>query len=174
MEFSIDDIRAKLTGGGARATLFSVVLANPWDANLGINSPYMVKASSLPASVLGEIQVGYMGRKMKVAGDRNYDDWEVTVINDENFAIRESLEAWSNAIQGPVSNRRNGNATSSLSYKNDGQITQYDKLGKPIYEYKFVGMYPKEIGAITVDWDTENTIETFTATFAFDYFVRTL
>jgi hypothetical protein len=175
MDFSIDTIRAKLSGGGARPTLFTVALNSPFDARLGIDSPFMIKAASLPDSTIGEIEIGYMGRKLKAAGDRTYTDWEVTVINDENFAIRSSLENWSNAMQGPVSNIRNSGATSAISsYKAQANVMQYDKSGNVIYEYTFHGMFPKVVGAVTLEWDTENTIEEFTVTFSYDYFVRTV
>jgi len=175
MEFSIDTIRAKLVGGGARPTLFSVQLNSPFDTNLGINSPFMCKASSLPASTIGEFNIPYMGRMLKVAGDRSYGDWVVTIINDEDFAIRAALERWSNAIQGPVSNLRNSGASSEISsYKADATITQYDKTGAAIYQYTFHGLFPKSIGEIELTWDTPDTIETFQTTFAYDYFTRTL
>lgn len=174
MDFSIDTIRSKLVGGGARPTLFSVQLLSPFDANLAINSPFMIKAASLPASTIGEFNIGYMGRKLKVAGDRAYDDWTVTVLNDENFDIRSALEKWSNAIQDPVTNLRNSGATSAISsYKADATVTQYNKLGEAIYQYKFQGMFPKSVADITLDWDTTDQIETFQVTLSYDYFTQT-
>lgn len=172
MDFSINTILAKLKGGGARPSLFSVQLISPFDATIGISSPYLIKAAALPASSVGEIPIGFMGRKVKAAGDRSYADWQVTVINDEDFAIRESIESWSNAIQGPVSNLRNSGANASFNYKAQATITQYGKAGDTLARYTMFGMWPKEVGAIELAWDQENTIESFPVTFAIDYFLR--
>ena len=178
MDFSIDKLRAALSGGGARPTLFSVQLNSPMQPtlpNLGLNSPFMVKAANLPQSTIGEILISYMGRKLKAAGDRTYQDWQVTVNNDENFSIRNDLESWSNAIQGPASNIRNSGADASFSYKAQAIVSQYSKDDSDtvIAEYTFYGLWPKEIGIVELSWEAENQIESFQVQFAYDYFTRT-
>ena len=98
----ITDFKSKLTGGGARANLFEVVLhfpdaAQP-DSNVLEKSRFLVKGANLPASNIQQIEVPFRGRVLKIAGDRTFDSWTVTVINDTDFAIRSALERWMNTI----------------------------------------------------------------------------
>jgi hypothetical protein len=98
MTFRINDFSTKLIGGGARPTLFNVDLGTKFDPTLNLISAFMVQSTSLPASSIAPIELPYMGRKMRVAGDRTFDTWSVTVINDEDFRIRHAMESWMNRI----------------------------------------------------------------------------
>ena len=124
----------------------------------------MVQAAAVPASELGTIEVPYFGRKVKIAGDRTFGEWTVTVINDEDFLVRNAMEAWMASI-----NSHEGNLTSGLDYKNQAQITQFSKSGAPVRTYNFNGLFPTNIGEITMDWGTTDEIETFEVTFAYDW-----
>ena len=88
MAFNINELRSQLVFGGAKNSLFQVQISNPVTSIGDLKVPFMVKASALPASTLGMIEVPYFGRKVKIAGDRTFEDWNVTVINDEDFLIR--------------------------------------------------------------------------------------
>jgi hypothetical protein len=114
MAFNVNEIRSQMVGGGARPTLFQVQITNPANGAGDLKVPFMVKATSLPASNLGTIEVGYFGRKVKVAGDRTFDEWSVTVINDEDFLIRNAMEEWMNQINLHQQNTR-GFGTSNSS-----------------------------------------------------------
>ena len=98
MAFNINEIRSQLALGGARPTLFQVNITNPANAAADLKSPFLIRASQVPASTLGFIEVPYFGRKVKIAGDRTFAEWNVTVINDEDFLIRNSMEEWMNTI----------------------------------------------------------------------------
>ena len=124
-----------------------------------------LKTAQLPGSTLGTIEVPYFGRNVRYAGDRTFEDWTVTVINDEDFAIRNSLEAWSNSINTHDSNLR----ALPQDYKSNGIITQFSKDGAPLRTYVFEGMYPLTIDAIELGWDQVDTIEEFGVTFQFDF-----
>ena len=176
MDFSVNTIISKLKQGGARGTLFSVQLISPFDATLGINSPFMCHSASLPGSSIGEIQIPFMGRKIKAAGDRTFADWSVTVYNDEDFAVKKSIDNWINAMQGSVSNIRNSGADASFSYKAQAIVSQYGKEGgdAPIAQYTFYGLFPKTTADIPLNWGGTESIEEFTVTFAVDYFLRTI
>ena len=102
-ERNITEFRSRLSGGGARSNLFEVEIAFP--EGLGVDSglvtdkvPFLVKAAEIPASNLGNIPVPYRGRVLPVAGDRTFDPWTVTIINDTDFLIRDAMEKWSNSI----------------------------------------------------------------------------
>lgn len=170
MAFNISDMRSQLTGGGARPTLFEVQITNPINGVADFKVPFMVKASSLPASTIGAVEVPYFGRKIKIAGDRTFEDWEVTVINDEDFAVRNAMEQWMNAMNSHVGNVRDTARLAPESYKTQAQIRQFSKVGgDPIREYTFNGLFPTNISAIETSWETNDTIEEFTVTFGYDW-----
>ena len=171
MTFSVNDIKSQLVGGGARQSLFSVQFSNPANLVANIKLPFMVKASSIPEARLGNIQVPYFGRKINLAGDRTYAEWTVTVINDEDFLIRNAMEQWSNQINTFQGNLRTiaGGSSSPDSYKTDAFVIQYSKTGAPIRQYNFHGIYPADVSAIDLDWNATDQIEEFRVTFMYDW-----
>ena len=101
---SIEDFKAVLQGGGVRPTMFQVELTFPDpvvpDPTLATNEgTFLIKAAQLPGSQIGQIDVPFRGRKLKVSGDRNFEDWTVTVTNDVTFGLRKAFEEWSERIQ---------------------------------------------------------------------------
>jgi len=169
MAFNIQEIRSQLVLGGARASLFQVQIANPANGAGDIKVPFMVKAAQIPASTIGQIEVPYFGRKIKIAGDRTFAEWTVTVINDEDFLIRNAMEQWMNSINSHAGNIREFGSASPLLYKSNAQITQFSKTGVPIREYTFNGMFPTEVSTIEMAWETTDAIEEFTVTFQYDF-----
>jgi hypothetical protein len=118
---------------------------------------------------LGIIEVPYFGRRIKMAGDRTFADWSVTVINDEDFLIRNAMEEWSNKINSLQGNLRQFGAASPLLYKANAQVTQFSKTGTPIRTYQFNGIFPSAIAPIDLDWSATDQIEEFTVTFQYDW-----
>lgn len=188
MSHRINDIKSQLTGGGARPSLFHVSMDLPANLNVapefassstngarfGEKMKFLCSAASLPASTLSQIDVPYQGRKIKVAGSRSFADWEVTIINDEDFLVYRSFMAWSHAINTHETNLRDYGVTSNpASYKVDARVKQYakDNDTSPIYQVKFEGLWPVSVSNITLDWSQENQIETFNVTFAYDLWV---
>ena len=94
MAFNINEIKSQLVFGGARNSLFQVQITNPANGTGDLKVPFMVKAAQIPAATLGVIEVPYFGRKVRIAGDRTFAEWTVTVINDEDFLIRNAMEEW--------------------------------------------------------------------------------
>ena len=179
MAFNISNFRSDgLKYGGARPSLFDIILTAPTQLQSG---PTLAKqlslaaqSSQLPAANVDEIEIPYMGRKIKVLGDRTFSDWTATIQNDEDFALRSMFEAWSNSMNAFISNR-NLFGKSALDYKVDAVVRQYGKAGPNnesgvIRSYKMIGLWPKNISAINLDWAQTNTIETFDVTFALDWF----
>ena len=174
MAFNIQEFTKNgLNLGGARPTLFDVTLTFPENiAGLDLNGikkfRFTCKATAAPASSIASIDVGYFGRTIKVAGDRTFQDWNVTVINDEDFSVRDTFEAWHNAINTIVSNVKTveGNA-----YTGTGIITQYGKNSTVIKEYEIRECFPVNISDMTLSWDAQNQIQEFGVTFAYNYFI---
>jgi len=169
--FSVTEFKSNLQLGGARSTLFQVQLFQP--AGLGLNLqnvPFLARAAQIPSSNLGLISVPFFGRIVKMAGDRTFDSWTVTVINDEDFKIRNALETWSNSINNMRGNTRLGSAA-NLNYKAQAQVTQYSKTGDTLRTYNFEGLYPANISAIDLNWNNTDSIEEFTVQFEYDNWV---
>jgi hypothetical protein len=164
MAFNINEMRSQLVYGGARQNLFQVRINNPANASGDLKTPFMVQAAQIPESTLGVIPVFYFGRQMKLAGDRTFGEWTVTVINDEDFLIRNAMEEWSNRI-----NRLERNVRDINRYKSNATVIQYAKDGTPIREYKFNGIFPSVISPIELDWASTDQIESFQVTFSYDY-----
>jgi len=161
----ITDFKSKLTGGGARSNLFEVVLSfpdvAPADVNVLDKARFLVKGANLPASNVAPIDVPFRGRTLKVAGDRTFESWTVTVINDTDFAIRSAFENWMNRIN-RVSD--NTGVTDPTAYTADAFVYQLDRDGTTLRAYHFYDIFPTSIGAITLDYGT-STIQEFPVEF---------
>lgn len=179
MAFNVNDFRGKLQNGGARPNMFEVVLPPP--ANISaLNTEelsFMCKATALPASTVGTIEVPYFGRTIKVAGDREFEPWTITVINDESFDLRDAFERWQSAIASyntvSGSQRGLGSSSNPFSYVSTGVINQYGKEGDVVKSVALVNCYPTNIGEIQLSWEENNSIEEFEVTFDYDYFTST-
>jgi hypothetical protein len=173
MAFDIADFKANFTNGGARPNLFEVRVSSPvGDIASDIAFSFTCKAAQIPASTIAQIDVPYFGRQIRFAGNRTFEPWTVTILNDEGFTVRRSLENWMEAINGNASNVQSVNQT---QYKDtDAQVVHYGKDGSIIAEYNFVGMFPTEIAAIDLDWETNDQLEEFQVTFGYDYWERNL
>ena len=169
MAFNINELRSQLLFGGAKASLFQVQIFNPATTIADLKTPFMVKASSLPASTLGMVEVPYFGRKVKIAGDRTFEDWNVTVINDEDFLVRNAMEQWSASINAHQGNITSFGSASPLQYKATATITQFSKTGTALRTYTINGLYPTSVAAIEMAWGTVDEIEEFQVTFAYDW-----
>lgn len=165
---NINKFKERLRGGGARPNLFEVVLDLP--TNLGISNPaevqrsarFLVKAAALPASNLGVVEVPFRGRQLKVAGDRTFDTWTVTVINDTDFRIRSAMEKWSDSINNHYTNIGQQDPT---AYQTDAFVYQIDRQERILRGYKFFGVYPTNVSQIDLAFDSNDTIEEFTVEF---------
>lgn len=173
MAFNVTQFQGALTFGGARNSLFEVTLNNPpggLTSSFTERAKFLTRAAEIPAASVGTIPVQYFGRAVNFAGNRTFAPWTVTILNDEDFGIRNSMEEWSSKINGLANNLRDVTFGSPLSYKADLSVTQFSKTGIPLRTYTFVGAYPTEVGTIALDWGTEG-IEEFTVTWQYDYWV---
>ncbi len=170
MAFNINEMRAGLALGGARPTLFQVELTNPVNNESDDVARFLIRATTLPSSTINPIEIPYFGRKIKIAGDRTFDTWAVTVMNDEDFRIRHTMEQWHNQINSLLTNLNLNADSSPSSYKSTALVTQFGKNGEQLRRYKFNGIFPTEISTIDLDWDSTDQIENFSVTFAYDWF----
>jgi hypothetical protein len=169
MPFNINEIRGQLTHGGAKSTLFQVQIQNPVNGLGDLKVPFMTKAASQPPSTLGNVEVPYMGRKIKLAGDRTFEPWTLTVINDEDFLIKNAMEEWMHSINSHEGNTSEFNSASPLQYKTQAQITQYSKTGQVLRVYNFHGLWPSEVSEVEMNWENTDAIQEFQVTFQYDW-----
>ena len=180
---TITDFRSKLTGGGARPNLFEINLGNfggdgttgGWNTNIESEFRFMCKASSMPTQTIGSVDVPFRGRILKVAGDRTFEPWSVTVINDEDFKVRKGFEAWTEKINALATGV---GQVDPNSYMGNGTVKQLsrsatvagdDTAQKVLHEYKVQEIWPSEIGSIDLSYESSDAIEEFTVTFQVQY-----
>lgn len=169
MAFNVNDFRAQLQFGGAKASLFEVQIQNPVSNIADLKSSFMIKSSSLPSSQMGMVEAPYFGRKIKLAGDRTFTDWEVTVINDEDFLVRNAMETWMSYLNSHEGNLQQFGTSSPAAYKSQALIKQYAKTGNVIRTYKFDGLFPMSVSPISMSWESVDQIQEFNVTFAYDW-----
>jgi len=163
----VDDFKAKLQGGGARPNLFKATLGFPGFAGGDVElSSFMCKTASLPGSTIGLIEVPFRGRVLKVGGDRTFEPWTVTIINDTNFVIRDAMERWMNGIN---QHKANSGLVNPVDYQADMSVEQLDKNGESLKKYDFRGCFPTNVSEIEVSYDTNDTIEEFTCELQVQY-----
>ena len=176
---SITEFRSRLSGGGARANLFEVEIAFPEELGINLTDvsdkvPFLVKAAEIPASNLGNIPVPYRGRVLPVAGDRTFDPWTVTIINDVDFGIRDAMEKWSNSINDLQTAQ---GTTNPEVYQRSALVKQLSREGsapgdpeKTLRTYKFEGIYPNTVSSIPLDFGATDQIEEFQVTFNYLFY----
>jgi hypothetical protein len=179
MAFNIDQFRTNLAFDGARPNLFEVQLPVIPGAVASQQVSFLIKAAQLPGSTVGTVPLYYFGRELKFAGNRTFTDWTVQVINDEDFLVREYMETWMNFINSNQGNVRDPAYLSQLNYTVDATVNQFSKSANPganqvrqggiIKSYNFVGMFPVDIAPIDLDWGSNDTIEEYSITFAYQY-----
>ena len=162
---SINDFKAALTDGGARANQFRVVL--PPLNGVGQTSTFLCKSASIPASTIQDIPIIYRGREVHFAGERTFQPWNVTILNDQDFKTRRELERWQATIQ---QFGMTGGVVQPGSYQRPITVQQLARNGTVIQTYEFVDAYPTEIGEIQVSWD-QDVIEEYSVTFTYNYFL---
>ncbi|MDE2106380.1 MAG: hypothetical protein KGL39_54695 [Patescibacteria group bacterium] len=183
MAFVLNDFRNALQYGGARPSQFDMQIVWPAtvDASLArLQFPFLCSVSQIPASTVGEIMVPYFGRELYYAGDRKFESLTVTIFNDEDYAIRHSLEDWLKQIQShstSVSAFQGGIATSGgvgTSYATRGivrQLSRNEDGNGPQQRYIFEGMFPRNLSNIELNWNAFDQIEQYTVEFRYQWWV---
>jgi hypothetical protein len=163
----VDDFKSKLRGGGARPNLFQATVNFPAYAGGDVElTSFLCEAAQLPASTMGLVTVPFRGRQLKIAGDRTFEPWTVTIINDTDFTIRDSMERWMNGMN---AHSANTGLVNPVDYQADLFVDQLDKDGETLKRYNFRGCFPTNVQAIDLSYTTENEIERFTVEFQVQY-----
>ena len=176
MPFNIESFRSQgLLKGGTRPSLFQVQLTTPPALDISNEAErrftFTCEAASSPPLELGEVQVYHFGRPIKFHGDRTYPDWQVQVMNDEDFVVRAMFEKWNHSLNAAISNYRVADLENENDYKAILDVTQYGKNGDKIRAYQFVGAWAKIVGPMELSWESQNQIQKFGVVFSYDYWI---
>ena len=183
MSFTVSEFKSNLAagGGGARPALYEVTINNTHNSDLSFGvsqsmvSGLLVKAASIPPANIAPLAVNYAGRAYKWTGFRTFDNWTVTVLNDEDFVIRAQMMEWMRTLSGHLDGTRDTEYGSPVTagttpgyYEGNATVKQLGKDGETKQVYKFYNLWPTELAEIAVDWSSD-AIQEYTIGFAYDY-----
>ena len=167
---SIDDFKSNLRGGGARANQYRVIMSTPGAIATGLDATrtqYMVKATSLPGQTIPEVTVNFRGRQLFLAGDRTFETWTTTVINDTDFMVRNAMERWMSGIN----DLETGVGLTNVSdYTAQLRVEQLDRDDNILKSYVLKNCWPTAVTPIELSYDTVSDIETFDVTWRYTSF----
>ena len=167
---NINEFKSRLRGGGARANQFKVTLPFPGSASVGGETSdlaFLCSATALPGQTVGQVALPFRGRVLNIAGDRTFEPWTITVLNDTDFKLYRAFERWMNGINNMTDNEGIANPA---DYQVDGFVDQLDRNGTTLKSYTYRGLYPEALANIPLSYGTNDAIETFDVTFRYQYF----
>ena len=167
---SIDDFKSNLIGGGARANQYRVIMSTPPAIATGLDvvrTQYLVKATSLPGQTIPEVTVNFRGRQLFLAGDRTFETWTTTVINDTDFMVRNAIERWMNGINDL---EENTGLVSVSDYSSQLTVQQLDRDDRILKQYILRNCWPTVVAPIELSYDTVSDIESFDVTWRYTSF----
>ena len=167
---NINDFKSRLRGGGARANQFKVTLPFPGYAAVGgetSDMAFLCTATNTPASTVAEVAVPFRGRSLYVAGDRTFETWTTTILNDTDFKIYRAVERWLNGINNMSDNEGIANPA---DYQVDAFVDHLDRNGTTLKSWTFRGLFPTALPGIALNYGTNDAVETFDVTWRYQYF----
>jgi len=147
--------------GGVRPNLYQVVINTPILGQM--NLEFLGKTTQIPGSAIGNIDVPYRGRMLKVPGDRTFEDWTVTILNDPDWQHRTAMEEWMNRITNHSQNRT---STTANGVYGSAAVSQLDRSGGVVRTYRIQDMYPTTVAPIELTMEPDGAPEEFQVTFA--------
>ena len=167
---NINDFKARLKGGGARANQFKVTLPFPGYSAVGgetADLAFLCNATSIPGQNLTAVDVNFRGRILKLVGDRTFNPWSITVLNDTDFKIYRAMERWMNGMNNMTDNE---GLTNPANYQVDVKVDHLDRNGATLKTYILRGAFPTSLSDIDLSASDNDSVETFTTAFTYQYF----
>lgn len=172
MAFNATEFRANLKHGGARPNLFEVAITIPDSVDAERQVRFMVESASAPAYTTGFVNIPYFGRDTKWFGDRAYSAWSVSVIADDDHALRKALESWQDRGSRGDWGTNHIEQSRGLQLYTDATVIAYDKEGNQSRSLKLINVFPVMIGPMEYSWSANNQIQRFSVDFEFDYYTE--
>jgi hypothetical protein len=176
MGFTVSNFKSNIAsnGGGARPSLFKVKISNSVNTALSFTSDeaILVKAAQIPGSTIAALPINYVGRPIKYAGFRTFDNWTTTIINDDDFSMRNKVMEWMRVISGQLDGERNDKygsyATAAGTYfEGQATVTQVNKDGEDGQSYTIDNIWPTNLGEIALGWEND-AIEEYSVEWCYD------
>jgi len=167
---NINEFKSRLRGGGARANQFKVTLPFPGYAAVGGETSdlaFLCKATAIPGQSVANVPIDFRGRKLQIAGDRTFEPWTITVLNDTDFKLYRAFERWMNGINNMTDNE---GLTNPVDYQVDVFVDQLDRNGATLKSYTLRGAFPTSLDDIALSYSTNNVIEDFGCSLTYQYF----
>ena len=168
---TLDEFRSQLLGGGARSNQFRIEINNPPAGAVNIpieNAAFLCTAANLPGMAVGEIAIPFRGRTLYLAGDRTFEPWDVTFLNDTNFAIRNAMERWNNSVNHLATGQ---GLTEPAQYMADIRVSQLDRDDRLLKTYTLINAFPLSVSSIELSASETSAIEQFSVSFRYQHFV---
>jgi hypothetical protein len=186
MAFDPQSFRSAMAFDGARPNLFEMKMSFPEFASSGFGQrtgtdglslneqfTFFARSSQLPGSTVNPVTLNYMGREVKVPGNRTFPELSVTIFNDEDFKVRSALEKWLNGMNSHRGNLRDQSMINSTGWGRSAHVIQYAKSGEALKSYTFIGLFPIDISPIDMDWASNDVVEEYACTFAYQWWEQT-
>lgn len=156
-----DITKAFSSGDFARPNLFEVEI--PF---IGRDFKFKCKAASMPAAITDKVIVGYQNKKMKLGGDRTFEDWTITVYVDSDHDVRKQFLEWQNLVH---AQDRRIYGENPEAYKKEASIKQFNRQGEETQTHTMFGVWPTTVGEIAMDWDDNNSVMTMEVILSLDW-----
>lgn len=167
---NIEEFKARLGAGGARPNQFRVSLAFPsYVPNVDTSYSLLVTGAALPASNVNPAIIQYRGREIKLAGERIFDPWTITIVNDSEFSLRTPFETWMNGMN----NRENNTGFLTPSeYQADIIVEHLDRNDQVLAggRYTLRNAFPINMSEIALQYAQNDIFEEFTVTFQYTHY----
>jgi len=167
---NINDFKSRLRGGGSRANQFKVTLPFPGYAAVGGETSdlaFLCKATAIPGQTVGNVPIDFRGRKLNIAGDRTFEPWTITVLNDTDFKLYRAFERWMNGMNNMTDNE---GLTNPVEYQVDIFVDHLDRNGAALKKYTLRGAFPTSLDDIALSYSTNNAVEEFGCSLTYQYF----
>jgi hypothetical protein len=167
---SVYGFLANFRGGGARPNRYNVILTFPPAVPQGLaaatKAGFTCKAAAIPASSMGVVDVAYMGRQVKMPGDKVWADWNVTIYIDQDYLGRAVFESWHNLINGFDTNVASAGMQDPINCFARAKVQLLDRYDRVVRTYDVEGLWPTEVGEVTLGYDQNDQIMEQQVTFA--------
>ena len=167
---TLSNFKSALNYGGARPSLFDIEVSNP-TAIAGVGGVTSIvshcNVSAIPPLTVTPIEKQYFGRTVKIPGDIVYGDLSTTILNTEDYSVRNAIEVWMDHIN---SHKENKGISDNTTWVTDGTLTQYGKDGDAVVAWEFIDMWPQTVAELPLSYDTASDIEQFDVTWAYNYY----
>lgn len=168
--------------GGTRLNRFTVEgNVGPGTSTTNRLTPFHVRSASIPEATIGPVSVNYRGRTVTYSGDRVYQPWQITVLDDHAggqsdpqnlFKMFHDWHDQINSHTGNITTFETGIDLSSL-WSDVWTVKQYRlNCDSALYgrAFKLFNVWPIGIGPLVLDMSQDNVLASFAVTLVYSHY----